>query len=84
MINLFLPCLSWPRFCVTLQEIQQLYVSTPNDLTANYLHKCMATIRSTETSLVVVFGVALHITQICLFSPSGWLGGMISLRDYLF
>lgn len=84
MINLFLPRLSWPRFCVTLQEIQELYVSTPNDLTANYLCNCMATIRSTEISLVIVFGVTLHITQICPFSPSGWLGGMTSLRDYLF
>lgn len=84
MINLFLPCLSWPRFCVTLQEIQQLYVSTPNDLTANYLCNCMGTIRSTETSRVIVFEVTLHITQIRLFSPSGWLGAMTSMRDYLF
>lgn len=84
MINLFLPCLSWPRFCVTLQEIQQLDVSIPNDLTANYLCNCMGIIRSTETSLMVIFEVSLHITQICLFFPSSRLVGMTFMGDYLF
>lgn len=84
MIDLFLPCLSWSRVCVTLQEIQQFDVSTSNDLAASYLCNCMGTITSTATSLVVIFEVSLCFTQMCLFFPSGRLGGMISLRDYLF
>lgn len=83
MIDLFLLCLSWPRVCVALQEIQQFGVSTSNDLTANYLCNCMETISSTEIPLMVIAEVSLHFTQMCRFLPSGTLGGRNSMRLFI-